>query len=30
MGFEQQDAALISLAAWLRDLFEESLPRGIK
>ncbi len=30
MGFEQQDAALFSLAAWLRDLFEDSLPRGIK
>jgi Asp-tRNA(Asn)/Glu-tRNA(Gln) amidotransferase A subunit family amidase len=30
MGFEQQDAALFGLAAWLRDLFEESLPRGIK
>jgi Asp-tRNA(Asn)/Glu-tRNA(Gln) amidotransferase A subunit family amidase len=30
MGFEQQDAALFGLAAWLRDLFEESLPKGIK
>jgi Asp-tRNA(Asn)/Glu-tRNA(Gln) amidotransferase A subunit family amidase len=30
MGFEQQDAALFYLAAWLRDLFEDSLPRGIK
>ena len=30
MGFEQQDAALFHLAAWLRDLFEDSLPRGIK
>jgi Asp-tRNA(Asn)/Glu-tRNA(Gln) amidotransferase A subunit family amidase len=24
MGFEQQDAAVFSLAAWLRDLFEDS------
>ena len=30
MGFEQQDAALVSLAVWLRDLFEDSLPRGVK
>lgn len=30
LGFEQQDAALFSIAAWLRDLFEDSLPRGIK
>jgi Asp-tRNA(Asn)/Glu-tRNA(Gln) amidotransferase A subunit family amidase len=30
MGFEQQDAALFSVAAWLRELFEDSLPRGVK
>jgi Asp-tRNA(Asn)/Glu-tRNA(Gln) amidotransferase A subunit family amidase len=30
MGFEQQDAALFHVAAWLRDLFEDSLPRGVK
>ena len=30
MGFEQQDAGLFSVAAWLRDLFEDSLPRGVK
>ena len=30
MGFEQQDAGLFHLAVWLRDLFEDSLPRGIK
>jgi Asp-tRNA(Asn)/Glu-tRNA(Gln) amidotransferase A subunit family amidase len=30
LGFEQQDAALFTVAAWVRDQFEESLPRGIK
>jgi Asp-tRNA(Asn)/Glu-tRNA(Gln) amidotransferase A subunit family amidase len=30
MGFEQQDAALFHIAVWLRELFEDSLPRGIK
>jgi Asp-tRNA(Asn)/Glu-tRNA(Gln) amidotransferase A subunit family amidase len=30
LGFEQQDASLFSVAAWLRDLFEDSLPRGVK
>ena len=30
MGFEQQDASLFRVATWLRDLFEDSLPRGIK
>jgi len=30
MGFEQQDAALFHVAVWLRELFEDVLPRGIK
>lgn len=30
LGFEQQDAALFSVAVWLRELFEDSLPRGVK
>jgi Asp-tRNA(Asn)/Glu-tRNA(Gln) amidotransferase A subunit family amidase len=30
LGFDQQDAALFHVAAWLRDLFEDSLPRGVK
>jgi Asp-tRNA(Asn)/Glu-tRNA(Gln) amidotransferase A subunit family amidase len=30
LGFEQQDAGLVHLALWLRDQFEDWLPRGIK
>jgi Asp-tRNA(Asn)/Glu-tRNA(Gln) amidotransferase A subunit family amidase len=30
LGFEQQDAALFHVAVWLRELFEDSLPRGVK
>jgi Asp-tRNA(Asn)/Glu-tRNA(Gln) amidotransferase A subunit family amidase len=30
LGFEQQDASLFSVGAWLRDLFEDSIPRGVK
>jgi Asp-tRNA(Asn)/Glu-tRNA(Gln) amidotransferase A subunit family amidase len=30
LGFEQQDAALFSVAAWLREVFQDSLPLGAK
>ena len=30
LGFEQQDAALFSVAAWLREVFQDSLPLGMK